>query len=34
MFTPDDLAEVDAIVPPGAAFGTRYAEAQMAPLNR
>jgi aryl-alcohol dehydrogenase-like predicted oxidoreductase len=34
MLAPDDLAEVDAIVPPGAAFGTRYAEAQMDRLNR
>jgi len=34
VLTADDLVEVDDIVPPGAAFGTRYAEEQMDRLNR
>jgi aryl-alcohol dehydrogenase-like predicted oxidoreductase len=34
VLTADDLAEVDDIVPPGAAFGTRYAGGQMDRLNR
>jgi len=34
VFTADDLVEVDDIVPPGAAFGTRYAGGQMDRLNR
>jgi len=32
--TPDDLARLDRILPPGAAAGTRYAAPQMAALNR
>jgi len=31
--TPEDLARIDAIVPPGAAAGTRYPEQQMSRLN-
>jgi aryl-alcohol dehydrogenase-like predicted oxidoreductase len=31
--TTDDLAEIDSIVPPGAASGTRYPTAQMRQLN-
>lgn len=34
VLTADDLAEIDDIVPPGAAFGTRYAGGQMDRLNR
>ncbi len=34
VLTADDLVEVDDIVPPGAAFGTRYAGGQMDRLNR
>ena len=34
VLTADDLAAVDDIVPPGAAFGTRYAGGQMDRLNR
>jgi aryl-alcohol dehydrogenase-like predicted oxidoreductase len=30
---PDDLARIDAILPPGAAAGTRYPERSMAALN-
>jgi hypothetical protein len=29
-----DLARIDEVLPPGAATGTRYAETQMAALNR
>jgi aryl-alcohol dehydrogenase-like predicted oxidoreductase len=32
--TPEDLKRLDAILPPGAAAGTRYPEAGMAALNR
>ena len=32
--TADDLARIDSILPAGAAFGQRYAEAQMRALNR
>ena len=32
--TADDLARLDAVLPPGAAAGTRYAAAQMQALNR
>ena len=32
--TPEDLARIDRILPPGAAAGARYAEAQMQALNR
>jgi len=32
--TADDLAEVDAFAPPGAAFGGRYPAGQMDRLNR
>jgi aryl-alcohol dehydrogenase-like predicted oxidoreductase len=32
--TPEDLAEIDRVIPPGAAAGTRYNEAGMATLNR
>jgi len=34
VLTADDLVEVDDIVPPGAAFGTRYAGGQMDRLNQ
>ena len=34
MLTPEELKRVDAILPPGAASGTRYPEAGMAALNR
>jgi aryl-alcohol dehydrogenase-like predicted oxidoreductase len=34
VLTADDLAEIDRVVPPGAASGTRYPEAQMDRLNR
>ena len=34
VLTADDLVEVDDIVPPGTAFGTRYAGGQMDRLNR
>jgi aryl-alcohol dehydrogenase-like predicted oxidoreductase len=33
MLTADDLAEIDRIVPPGAASGTRYPIGQMHRLN-
>ncbi len=33
VLTADDLAEIDRIVPPGAASGTRYPEGQMHRLN-
>ena len=33
VLTPDDLAEIDCIVPPGAASGTRYPKGQMHRLN-
>jgi aryl-alcohol dehydrogenase-like predicted oxidoreductase len=33
VLTADDLAEIDAIVPPGAASGTRYPLGQMQRLN-
>jgi len=33
VLTADDLAEIDRIVPPGAAFGTRYPIGQMHRLN-
>ena len=33
VLTPDDLAEIDRIVPPGAASGTRYPPGQMRRLN-
>jgi aryl-alcohol dehydrogenase-like predicted oxidoreductase len=32
--TPQDLARIDAVVPPGAAAGLRYPEAMMAVVNR
>jgi aryl-alcohol dehydrogenase-like predicted oxidoreductase len=32
--TPDDMARIDRVMPPGAAAGTRYAAPQMAALNR
>lgn len=34
QITPEDLARIDRILPPGAAAGTRYAEPQMQALNR
>ena len=34
VLTADDRARIDRILPPGAAAGTRYAEAQMRALNR
>lgn len=34
MLTEADLTRIDAVVPPGAATGTRYAAPQMAALNR
>jgi aryl-alcohol dehydrogenase-like predicted oxidoreductase len=34
VLTPDDLAEIDRAVPPGAASGTRYPIGQMHRLNR
>ena len=33
VLTADDLAEIDRIVPPGAASGTRYSIGQMHRLN-
>ena len=33
VLTADDLAEIDRIVPPGAASGTRYPIGQMHRLN-
>jgi len=33
VLTAEDLAEIDRIVPPGAASGTRYPIAQMHRLN-
>ena len=33
VLTADDLAEIDRIVPPGAASGTRYPKQQMHRLN-
>jgi aryl-alcohol dehydrogenase-like predicted oxidoreductase len=33
VLTPDDLAEIDRIVPPGAASGTRYPMRQMHRVN-
>jgi aryl-alcohol dehydrogenase-like predicted oxidoreductase len=33
VLTEDDLAEIDRIVPPGAASGTRYSPGQMHRLN-
>jgi aryl-alcohol dehydrogenase-like predicted oxidoreductase len=33
VLTADDLAEIDGIVPPGAASGTRYPTGQMHRLN-
>ena len=33
VLTEDDLAEIDRIVPPGAASGTRYPPGQMHRLN-
>jgi hypothetical protein len=33
MLTPEDLEEIDRIVPPGAASGTRYPIGQMHRLN-
>jgi aryl-alcohol dehydrogenase-like predicted oxidoreductase len=33
VFTADDLAEIDCIVPPGAASGTRYPPGQMHRVN-
>jgi aryl-alcohol dehydrogenase-like predicted oxidoreductase len=33
VFTPDDLAEIDRVVPPGAASGTRYPIGQMHRVN-
>jgi hypothetical protein len=33
MLAPEDLAEIDLIVPPGAASGTRYPIGQMHRLN-
>jgi aryl-alcohol dehydrogenase-like predicted oxidoreductase len=33
VFTAEDLAEIDRIVPPGAASGTRYPTGQMHRLN-
>jgi hypothetical protein len=33
VLTADDLAEIDRIVPPGAASGTRYPIEQMHRLN-
>jgi aryl-alcohol dehydrogenase-like predicted oxidoreductase len=33
VLTADDLAEIDRIVPPGAASGTRYPMGQMYRLN-
>ena len=32
--TAADLAQIDSVIPPGAAAGTRYAEAQMQNLGR
>ena len=32
--TPEDLAEIDSILPPGAASGPRYPEAMMSAVNR
>jgi aryl-alcohol dehydrogenase-like predicted oxidoreductase len=34
QLTPEDLARIDRMIPPGAAAGTRYAESQMNALNR
>ena len=34
VLTADDLAEIDRIVPPGVASGTRYPIGQMHRLNR
>ena len=34
ILTPEDLAELDRILPPGAASGSRYPEPAMKPLNR
>ena len=34
VLTADDLAEIDRVIPPGAASGTRYPAAQMDRLNR
>ena len=34
MLTEADLTRIDAVLPPGAATGTRYAAPQMAALNR
>ena len=34
VLTPDDLAEIGRIVPPGAASGTRYPTGQMHRINR
>ena len=34
VLTADDLAEIDRIVPPGAASGTRYPAGQMGRVNR
>jgi aryl-alcohol dehydrogenase-like predicted oxidoreductase len=33
LFTPDELAEIERLVPPGAAAGTRYPDGQMHRLN-
>jgi len=33
VLTADDLAEIDRIIPPGAASGTRYPVGQMHRLN-
>ena len=32
--TPDELAQMDSLFPPGVAQGERYAESMMALLNR
>jgi aryl-alcohol dehydrogenase-like predicted oxidoreductase len=34
QLTPDDLARIDRVLPPGAAAGTRYPEAGMRTVNR
>jgi hypothetical protein len=34
VLTADDLAEIDRVVPPGVALGTRYPAAEMDRLNR
>ena len=34
VLTPDDLARIDGVIPPGMAAGTRYAAPQMQALGR